>query len=122
MVKKFCNKCYCISFKLIMLFQFQIFAQNSTAYLMLFNALWRAKRMEWILSGMWKRQATSSKLLRKLPGIENQTIMPNLIRPSLNFLESNVYADITYQCTMKQNTLCIIHHWYPPKNLSFLTQ
>ncbi|KAJ4428063.1 hypothetical protein ANN_24077 [Periplaneta americana] len=44
-----------------------IFAQNSTAYLMLFNALWRAKRMEWILSGMWKRQITSAKLLRKLP-------------------------------------------------------
>ncbi|PSN36317.1 hypothetical protein C0J52_15165 [Blattella germanica] len=44
-----------------------IFAQNSTAYLMLFNALWRAKRMEWILSRMWKRQITSSKLLRKLP-------------------------------------------------------
>ncbi|XP_021924239.1 gamma-tubulin complex component 3 homolog isoform X2 [Zootermopsis nevadensis] len=44
-----------------------IFTQNSTAYLMLFSALWRAKRMEWILSGMWKRQITSAKLLRKLP-------------------------------------------------------
>jgi gamma-tubulin complex component 3 len=44
-----------------------IFAQNSTTYLTLFNALWRAKRMEWILSGMWKRQITSAKLLRKLP-------------------------------------------------------
>lgn len=25
--------------------------------------------MEWILSGMWKRQITSAKLLRKLPGM-----------------------------------------------------
>jgi len=38
---------------------------------MLFNALWRAKRMEWILSGMWKRQITSAKLLRKLPGMSS---------------------------------------------------
>ncbi len=28
-----------------------------TSYLMLFNALWRAKRIEWMLSCVWKRQA-----------------------------------------------------------------
>nr|CAD7394777.1 unnamed protein product [Timema cristinae] len=44
-----------------------IFAPQSSFYLMLFNALWRAKRMEWILSGMWKRQVTSAKMLRKIP-------------------------------------------------------
>nr|CAD7264144.1 unnamed protein product [Timema shepardi] len=44
-----------------------IFAPQSSLYLMLFNALWRAKRMEWILSGMWKRQVTSAKMLRKIP-------------------------------------------------------
>ena len=26
-------------------------------YLMIFNALWRAKRVEWMLSCVWKRQA-----------------------------------------------------------------
>jgi len=32
-------------------------------YLMLFNALWRAKRIEWMLSCVWKKQA--SKLEHK---------------------------------------------------------
>ncbi|XP_076030777.1 gamma-tubulin complex component 3 homolog isoform X2 [Oratosquilla oratoria] len=36
-------------------------------YLMLFNALWRAKRMEWILSGTWKKQAATAKICRDLP-------------------------------------------------------
>jgi hypothetical protein len=33
-----------------------------TRYLMLFNALWRAKRMEWVLSKVWKRLATLHKV------------------------------------------------------------
>ena len=32
---------------------------------MLFNALWRAKRMEWLLSYVWKRQTTLHKLAAK---------------------------------------------------------
>jgi hypothetical protein len=44
---------------------------------MLFNALWRAKRMEWILSGMWKQQITSAKLLRKLPGMSSSYVNKN---------------------------------------------
>ena len=35
-----------------------------TNYLMLFNALWRAKRMEFVLSGVWKRQALLAKMTR----------------------------------------------------------
>ena len=31
-------------------------------YLMLFNTLWRAKRMEWVLSKVWKRLATLHKV------------------------------------------------------------
>jgi len=30
--------------------------RSMTLYLMLFNSLWRAKRMEWILSCVWTRQ------------------------------------------------------------------
>jgi gamma-tubulin complex component 3 len=30
-------------------------------YLMLFNALWRAKRIEWMLSCVWKKQASKFK-------------------------------------------------------------
>ena len=37
-------------------------------YLMLFNALWKDKRMEMILSDIWKEQAATSKLCRELPG------------------------------------------------------
>lgn len=35
---------------------------------MLFNALWKDKRMEMILSDIWKEQAATSKLCRGLPG------------------------------------------------------
>ncbi|XP_063223849.1 gamma-tubulin complex component 3 homolog isoform X2 [Bacillus rossius redtenbacheri] len=44
-----------------------IFKQERESYLMLFSALWRTKRMEWVLSGMWKRQVTSSKMVHKVP-------------------------------------------------------
>ena len=45
-----------------------ILADDPTAYLMLFHALWRAKRMEWILSRLWKRKTTSAKMSHKIPG------------------------------------------------------
>eukprot|EP00088_Acartia_fossae_P006660 TRINITY_DN13076_c0_g1_i1.p1 TRINITY_DN13076_c0_g1~~TRINITY_DN13076_c0_g1_i1.p1 ORF type:complete len:818 (+),score=159.85 TRINITY_DN13076_c0_g1_i1:251-2455(+) len=37
-----------------------------TRYLMLFNTLWRAKRMEWVLSGTWKKLAYLHKMSREL--------------------------------------------------------
>jgi len=37
-------------------------------YLTLFNALWRAKRMEWLLSNMWRSQVISARELRKMTG------------------------------------------------------
>jgi gamma-tubulin complex component 3 len=33
-----------------------------TRYLMLFNSLWRAKRMEWILARVWTRQTSLHKI------------------------------------------------------------
>lgn len=35
-------------------------------YLRLFNSLWRAKRMEYVLSGMWKAQMANSRMLTPL--------------------------------------------------------
>ena len=37
-----------------------------TQYLMLFSNLWRAKRMEWVLSGAWKKLASLHKMARQL--------------------------------------------------------
>ncbi|XP_032676591.1 gamma-tubulin complex component 3 [Odontomachus brunneus] len=38
-------------------------------YQTVFFALWRAKRMESILSGIWKRQTTSAKMFRRMPEV-----------------------------------------------------
>jgi len=38
-------------------------------YLRVFNFLWRAKRMEYILAMIWKEQMANAKLLRSLPGV-----------------------------------------------------
>ncbi|XP_046746973.1 gamma-tubulin complex component 3 isoform X2 [Diprion similis] len=38
-------------------------------YQTVFFSLWRAKRMESILSGIWKRQTTSAKIFRKMPEV-----------------------------------------------------
>ncbi|XP_049773994.1 gamma-tubulin complex component 3-like isoform X1 [Schistocerca cancellata] len=47
-----------------------VFAMNMSSYLMLFNALWRAKRMEFVLSLAVKRQLTAAKQMRCLPGMK----------------------------------------------------
>eukprot|EP00111_Clytia_hemisphaerica_P012572 TCONS_00036953-protein len=38
-------------------------------YLRIFNFLWRAKRMEYCLTGIWKNQMSSSRFLQKLPEV-----------------------------------------------------
>lgn len=37
-------------------------------YLRIFNFLWRAKRMEYALSAIWREQVANARLLRKMPG------------------------------------------------------
>ena len=45
----------------------QVFGETTmTHYLMLFNALWRAKRIEWLLSGVWKNLASMHKLQSRM--------------------------------------------------------
>lgn len=45
-----------------------VFEPTLDTYRMLFGALWKAKRMEFILSSMWKRQITSARIFRKIKG------------------------------------------------------
>ena len=37
-------------------------------YLRIFNFLWRAKRIEYSLTEIWKNQMTCNKILRAIPG------------------------------------------------------
>ncbi|XP_059487073.1 gamma-tubulin complex component 3 [Neocloeon triangulifer] len=56
---------YCIDGPIAMVFPPEV----KFKYLSLFNALWRAKRMEWLLSNMWRSQAISARELRKMTEI-----------------------------------------------------
>ena len=58
-----------------------VFGQRTlTNYLMLFNALWRAKRMEWILSCVWTRQTGMHKMMiRTLPELKPILHLANLL-------------------------------------------
>lgn len=38
-------------------------------YLRVFNFLWRAKRMEYTLTDIWKGQMCNAKLLKTMPGM-----------------------------------------------------
>ena len=49
---------------------FQVFSGESMLkYLRVFNFLWRGKRMEYCLVGMWREQTAHSKVLKALPGM-----------------------------------------------------
>jgi gamma-tubulin complex component 3 len=58
-----------------------VFGQRSRMnYLRLFNALWRAKRMEWILSCVWTRQSGMQKIMiRTLPELKPILHLSNLL-------------------------------------------
>ncbi len=47
----------------------QVFTRECMShYLRVFNFLWRAKRMEYILTDIWKGQMCNAKLLKSMPG------------------------------------------------------
>ena len=70
-------------------------AMNS--YLMLFNALWRAKRIEWILSCVWKRQASLHKMARVVPEIKPLLHLANLLASEMiHFIHQLAYY-ITFE-------------------------
>lgn len=48
---------------------FQVFTRECMGhYLRVFNFLWRAKRMEYTLTDIWKGQMCNAKLLKSMPG------------------------------------------------------
>lgn len=53
-------------------FLFQVFTpQCMMSLLRIFNFLWRAKRMEYILAIVWKNQMSNSRGLRGIPGMSS---------------------------------------------------
>lgn len=49
---------------------FQVFTRECMShYLRVFNFLWRAKRMEYTLTDIWKGQMCNAKLLKTMPGV-----------------------------------------------------
>lgn len=47
----------------------QVFTRECMShYLRVFNFLWRAKRMEYTLTDIWKGQMCNAKLLKTMPG------------------------------------------------------
>lgn len=63
------NQAYKSSF---VTFLYQVFTpQCMMSLLRIFNFLWRAKRMEYILAIVWKNQMSNSRGLRGIPGMSS---------------------------------------------------
>ena len=69
-----------------------------THYLMLFNALWRAKRLEWLLSGVWKNLASMHKMQsRMVPELSPLLHIANLLASEMiHFIHQLAYY-ITFE-------------------------
>ncbi|XP_023329141.1 gamma-tubulin complex component 3 homolog [Eurytemora carolleeae] len=68
-----------------------------TRYLMLFNTLWRAKRMEWVLSGVWRKLAYIQKISRELTELRPVLHHANLIASEMiHFVHQMAYY-ITFE-------------------------
>ena len=63
-----------------------------THYLMLFNTLWRAKRMEWVLSCTWKKLASLHKTARQIPELSPVLHLANLVASEMiHFIHQMAY-------------------------------
>lgn len=70
------NQAYKSSF---VTFLYQVFTpQCMMSLLRIFNFLWRAKRMEYILAIVWKNQMSNSRGLRGIPGTCISSVMFSL--------------------------------------------
>jgi len=68
-----------------------------TRYLMLFNTLWRAKRMEWVLSGTWKKLAYLHKMSNQLKEIRAVLHQAQLLNSEMvHFIHQMAYY-ITFE-------------------------
>jgi len=68
-----------------------------TQYLMLFNTLWRAKRMEWVLSCTWKKLASLHKMARQIVELAPVLHLANLVASEMiHFVHQMAYY-ITFE-------------------------
>jgi hypothetical protein len=66
-------------------------------YLMLFNTLWRAKRMEWVLSGVWQRLASLHKMTRQLKELGPVLHFANLVASEMIHFVHQLSYYITFE-------------------------
>jgi len=68
-----------------------------TNYLMLFNTLWRAKRMEWVLSGVWQQLASIHKMTRQLKELSPVLHYANLVASEMIHFVHQLAYYITFE-------------------------
>ena len=64
---------------------------------MLFNTLWRAKRMEWVLSGVWQRLAGLHKMTRQLKELGPVLHFANLVASEMIHFVHQLSYYITFE-------------------------
>ena len=75
-----------------------VFTQDAmTQYLMLFNTLWRAKRMEWVLSGVWQKLASLHKMTRQLKELSPVLHFANLVASEMIHFVHQLAYYITFE-------------------------
>jgi len=68
-----------------------------TQYLMLFNTLWRAKRMEWVLSCAWKKLASLHKMSRQIVELAPVLHLANLVASEMIHFVHQLAYYITFE-------------------------
>jgi len=72
-------------------------SDNMTRYLMLFNSLWRAKRMEWVLARVWQKLAILTKMVKSVRELGPILHMANLLASEMiHFVHQMAYY-ITFE-------------------------
>jgi len=71
--------------------------ETMTQYLMLFNTLWRAKRMEWVLSCTWKKLASLHKMARQIKELGPVLHLANLIASEMIHFVHQLAYYITFE-------------------------
>ncbi|CAL4086382.1 unnamed protein product, partial [Meganyctiphanes norvegica] len=74
-----------------------ITAECMRQYLILFNALWRDKHMERILSDMWKQQMATSKLCRHIPVLQGVLHSVHLLSNEMLHLVQQMAYYMTFE-------------------------
>lgn len=95
-------------------------------YLRVFNFLWRAKRMEYILTDIWKSQMCNAKLLKSMPGERcSAVIHTKAVRTAsiiaLHFPRKYLFFKFTFDLMFKILALFEEHRQFPLAKLTIQT-